>query len=129
MEAIKKTKLPVLYIVRMVFLGIVLLSGLFWTWFGIASGIAEGGGIIGTFMHTLMPGLVLLAITYVAWRWPITGGVLLIAMGCVFAVFFNQFTKLNIYVLGLIVAPVTLAGLALLFTKLPPKRDTSTTAK
>jgi hypothetical protein len=59
MEATKKTKPPVLYIVRTIFLGIVLLAGLFWTWFGIASGIAEGGGILGTFMHTLMPGLVL----------------------------------------------------------------------
>lgn len=127
METRKKTKLLVMYIVRMIFLGIVLLSGLFWTWFGIASGIAEGGGVIGTFMHTLMPGLVLLAITYVAWRWPVVGGALLIAMGAVFAVFFGQFSKLNIYVSGLVVAPVVLAGLVFLFTKRPPKRDTSTT--
>jgi hypothetical protein len=126
MEATKKTKPPVLYIVRTIFLGIVLLAGLFWTWFGIASGIAEGGGILGTFMHTLMPGLVLLGITYVAWRWPIVGGVLLIAMGGAFAVFFNQFNKLNIYVLGLVVAPVVVAGLVLLFTKQPMKQDTST---
>jgi hypothetical protein len=126
METGQKTKLPVMYIVQMVFLGIVLLAGLFWTWFGIASGIAEGGGVLGTFMHTLMPGLVLLGITYVAWRWPLIGGVLLIAMGGAFAVFFNQFNKLNIYVLGLVVAPVVVTGLLLLFTKRPPKRDTST---
>lgn len=127
METGMKTKLPVMYIVRMIFLGIVFLAGLFWTWFGIASGIAEGGGIVGTLMHTLMPGLVLLAITYVAWRWPIVGGILLILMGGVFAVFFNQFNKLNGFVLGLVVAPVVVAGLVLLFTKQPPKRDTSTT--
>jgi len=127
MDATRKTKRPVLYIVRMVFLAIVLLAGLFWTWFGIASGIGEGGGILGTFMHTLMPGLVMLGITYVAWRWPIVGGVLLIAMGGAFAVFFNQFNKLNIFVLGLVVAPVVLAGLVFLFTKQPPRRDTSTT--
>jgi hypothetical protein len=128
MEKGKKTKLPVIYIVRTVFLAIVLLAGLFWTWFGIASGISEGAGILGTFMHTLMPGLVLLGITYVAWRWPFVGGVLLIAMGGAFAVFFNQFNKLNIYVLGLVVAPVVITGLLLIFTKLPARRDTSTTA-
>jgi hypothetical protein len=126
METTKKTKPPVLYLVRTIFLGIVLLAGLFWTWFGIASGIAEGGGILGTFMHTLMPGLVLLGITYVAWRWPIVGGVLLIATGAAFSIFFNQYNKLNVYVLGLVVAPVVVAGLLLLFTKRPPKRDTST---
>ena len=95
---------------------------------GIAEGISGGAGILGTFMGTLMPGLVLIGISLVAWRWPLIGGVLLIIMGGVFAVFFNQFNKLNIFVLGLVVAPVVVAGLLLLFTKRPPKRDTSTAA-
>lgn len=127
MEATKKTKPSVIYIARMVFLAIVLLSGLFWTWFGIAAGIGEGAGVLGTFMHTLMPGLVLLGITYVALRWPLIGGILLIVMGAVFAVFFNLYNKLNIFVLGLVVAPAVITGLLLLFTKRAPARDTSIT--
>jgi hypothetical protein len=48
----------------------------FWTWFGMASGIAEGMSIPGTLVH-MVPGLLFTALVYVAWRNEVAGGLLL----------------------------------------------------
>ncbi len=50
---------------------LVLLIGLFWTWFGLACGWGDPPGML---MHTLMPGLPLVALGLACWRWPVAGG-------------------------------------------------------
>jgi len=59
---------------------LALAWGAWWTFFGIASGIGESIGALGTVMHTL-PGLVFLASAFIARRWNLPGGVLLVAVG------------------------------------------------
>ena len=57
---------------------LVLLIGLFWTLFGIA---CEWPDPLGMLMHTLIPGLPLLALALACWRWPLAGGSLLVLWG------------------------------------------------
>lgn len=59
---------------------LALAWGAWWTFFGIASGVGEGIGALGTVMHTL-PGLVFLAAAFIARRWSLPGGILLVAAG------------------------------------------------
>jgi hypothetical protein len=59
---------------------LALAWGAWWTFFGIASGIGEGIGALGTVMHTL-PGLLFLAAAVIARRWNLPGGILLVAVG------------------------------------------------
>ncbi|MBM3735825.1 MAG: hypothetical protein FJW39_08575 [Acidobacteria bacterium] len=57
-----------------------LISGVwafFWTWFGMASGIAEGAGIPGTLVH-MAPGLLFTALVWTAWRHETAGGLALL---------------------------------------------------
>jgi len=65
---------------------VALLWGGFWVWFGLASGIAEGAGFIGTIRHTLTPGLILLASALFAWKYEKIGGGLLIVEGLIIAI-------------------------------------------
>lgn len=58
---------------------LALAWGAWWTFFGVASGIGEGIGALGTVMHTL-PGLVFLAAAFIARRWNVLGGILLVAV-------------------------------------------------
>jgi hypothetical protein len=60
---------------------LALIWAVFWSGFGLLSGIAEGGGIQAVLIHTLAPGLVFLAAAAVAWRWERLGGLLLAAAG------------------------------------------------
>ena len=48
---------------------IALLWAGWWTFFGLASGIGEGLDILGTLIHTAMPGLFFLFIAIIPWRW------------------------------------------------------------
>ena len=59
---------------------LALAWGAWWTFFGIASGIGESIGALGTVMHTL-PGLVFVAAAFIARRWNLPGGILLVAVG------------------------------------------------
>jgi hypothetical protein len=42
LEVLRKPRVTACALVRTILLIIVLLAGLFWTWFGVASGIVEG---------------------------------------------------------------------------------------
>jgi MFS superfamily sulfate permease-like transporter len=46
---------------------LVLAWALFWTWFGLASGIGEGLPLEGILVHTALPGLVFLTLAVLAW--------------------------------------------------------------
>ena len=52
-----------------------------WTFFGLASGLAEGVSPAGVLAHAALPGLAFLAGAAVAWRWETVGVVLLILEG------------------------------------------------
>jgi hypothetical protein len=64
------------------------LCALFWIWFGVASGIAEGLSPAGVVFHTA-PGVFLAAMLAVAWRWEGLGGTLLIASGLLIALLYG----------------------------------------
>jgi hypothetical protein len=53
----------------------------FWTWFGLASGIAEGQSPAGIFLHAARPGLIFLLTAAIAWRWEAVGGAALVLEG------------------------------------------------
>lgn len=52
-----------------------------WVLFGLASGIGEGVGILGTLGYMALPGLVFLGATVLAWLWEGIGTFVLIVMG------------------------------------------------
>ncbi len=54
---------------------LVLLIGLFWTWFALA---CEWPDPLGMLMHTLIPGLPLVALGLACWRWPLAGAILVL---------------------------------------------------
>jgi hypothetical protein len=58
----------------------------FWTWFGLASGISEGLDAIGVIIHTSLPGLVFLGTAALAWRRGRVGGIILVLEGIVTAI-------------------------------------------
>lgn len=73
-----KKKLPLIlfWIPRLLLLSI----SLFWFTFALLSGAAElGGGVKGIILNSpnALPWLILLALNYVTFKWPRTGGVLL----------------------------------------------------
>jgi len=53
--------------------------GVFWAWFGFASGVAEYASIGEIFLQTL-PGLVFIGVALLAWKHPAPGGALLLAL-------------------------------------------------
>lgn len=60
---------------------LALAWAVFWSAFGLLSGMGEGGGLQAVLAHTLMPGLVFLAAAVIAWRWDLVGGLLLALAG------------------------------------------------
>ena len=57
-----------------------------WLFFGLASALGEGLGVLGGVLHVALPGGVCLLSALLAWRWPIPGGWLLIIEGLALAV-------------------------------------------
>jgi hypothetical protein len=69
---------------------LALSWAVFWSGFGLLSGIGEGGGFEGVLIHTLVPGLVFLLAAVIAWHWERVGGVLL-AVAALATLFVYQF--------------------------------------
>jgi hypothetical protein len=99
---------------------LALLWGGFWIWYGVASGISEGVGVIGTLRYAAMPGLILLASALFAWKYARTGGFLLIIEGLIIAItypliFGSRFPLMTVLLVLLTMAtPPILAGLMFL---------------
>lgn len=56
--------------------------GVFWAWFGFASGVAEYASV-GDILLQTMPGLIFIAVSLLAWKHPAPGGALLVALAIV----------------------------------------------
>lgn len=88
-------------------------GGGLWTTVGLACSRADGP--LACLLHALVPGGLLLLSTAVALREPFLGGLLLLAAAVGFAWFFTP----RPLILGLVVLPPLLAGLAFLVTSQP----------
>ncbi|MBI1788708.1 MAG: hypothetical protein HYR60_14315 [Acidobacteria bacterium] len=99
---------------------LALVWALFWVWFGLASGIGEGGGFTAVLLHTAAPGLIFLALALLAIRWQRFGGRLLVGIGALVAIaypltFGPRFPWQTVVMVLLTMAlPPVLAGILLL---------------
>ena len=90
----------------------ILFGSIFWFVFALLSGSEEyGGGIKGIVLNSLnaLPWLLLFVFVYIAWRWELVGGILVIAMG-VFTIFFFDVFKSTV-VLFAISIPLIILGI------------------
>jgi hypothetical protein len=62
----------------------------FWTWYGMASGIAEGHTIPGTLVN-MAPGIAFTALTWIAFRHEMLGGAFLLLASFLMFVYFPLF--------------------------------------
>ena len=60
---------------------LVIVTIVFWLWFGIGSALVEGGGWFNWLMHIFFPGGIFIFSALLALRWQRLGGVLLIGLG------------------------------------------------
>jgi len=92
----------------------------FWLWFGTASALSERLGWGNAVAHLLVPGGILAVIAAIAWRWRVTGAILLIAAGGTifvgYPMIFGEFfpTSTVVFVLLTMAAPPVAAGVLLL---------------
>jgi hypothetical protein len=92
----------------------------FWLWFGTASALSERLGWGNAVAHLLVPGGILAAIAAIAWRWRVTGAILMIATGAAifvsYPIVFGEFfpTSTVVIVLLAMAAPPVAAGALLL---------------
>ena len=98
---------------------LAMLWAAFWTWFGLASGIAEGLSPAGVLVHTAVPGLFFVLLLVVAWRWEALGGILLVLASLFMAVayplvFRRMPLSTTIFVLLTMAVPPLLAGILFL---------------
>jgi len=59
----------------------MIITIVFWLWFGIGSAYVENAGLFNWLMHILVPGGIFILSTLVAWRWEGIGGALLALEG------------------------------------------------
>jgi hypothetical protein len=94
---------------------LALLWAGWWVFFGLASGIGEGGTPAYVLLHTAVPGLVFLISAIVAWRWEAVGGVILMLEGVLvligYPIVFGRFPLTTIvFVLLTMALPPLVAG-------------------
>ena len=59
---------------RYVARALALIWAGWWTFFGLASGLAEGLSPAGVLLHATLPGLIFLVSAVITWRWEAIGG-------------------------------------------------------
>jgi hypothetical protein len=67
---------------RMVARVLSLAWGVFWAWFGFASGVAEYAAFADVFLQ-MLPGLIFIGISLYAWKHPAAGGALLLVLAMI----------------------------------------------
>jgi hypothetical protein len=92
---------------------LMIITIVFWLWFGIGSAYVEKAGLFNWLMHILLPGGIFILSTLVAWQWDGIGGVLLVLEGL---------TALGFIARAFLLANFTASGLVLmcLTLGLPP---------
>jgi len=91
-----------------------LIITLFWGIFALLSGANDyGGGIIGIIKNSpnALPWIVLLGINYIAWKWEITGGVIILLIGLSLSFFFNMWSTKGLFLVGMIFIPIEVTGI------------------
>ena len=95
---------------------IILISGGYWSFHGLTSGLRMGLGFGGILFHTALPGLIFLFSAAVAWCWKVIGGVVLVIEGLV--AFFIYFAYLSDW--GINLDSIFVMLRLVLTTALPP---------
>jgi len=62
---------------------IILITGGYWSFHGLTSGLSMGLGLGGVLVHIAVPGLIFLFSAAVAWCWRVIGGVVLVIEGLI----------------------------------------------
>jgi len=89
-----------------------------WAFFGIASGLAEGGGNL--IFHLIFPILIFAVLLLVVWRWELVECILMILLGLIVAIAYplpigqNFPTTTSIFMELTMALPPLLAGLLLI---------------
>jgi hypothetical protein len=98
-------------VVRWIARGIIIAWAAWWIFFSIASGIAEMPdlGLMALITHLMVPVEILLTL-YVAWRWELAGGILLLAEVLFAWYFFNLHEPKQLFVALTLALPAALAG-------------------
>lgn len=96
----------------------LVIIALFWFVFALLSGAENyGGGMHGILANTpnAIPWLILFVFVYVAWKWELVGGWMIIAFGIFSAFFFNVAAEPT--VLLMITIPLLILGSILLISR------------
>lgn len=88
----------------------ILAVGLHLTVFGVLCGFEHG--LLGSLLHAAVPGLLIVAVAWLAWQRPVTGGAATILMAIAAWWFFGRNT--NPLVLGLVFFPLVASGTVML---------------
>ena len=62
---------------------IILITGGYWSFHALTSGLSMGLGLGGVLFHIAVPGLIFLFSAAVAWCWRVIGGVVLVIEGLI----------------------------------------------
>lgn len=103
----------------------LLILTLFWGTFALLSGANEyGGGIIGIIKNSpnALPWLVLLGINYIAWKWEIAGGAIILLTGIFLSFFFNMWQPRRLLLIGMIFIPLMITGILFLINGILEKK-------
>lgn len=95
---------------------VLIVTASFWFVFALLSGAEKlGGGIMGVINNSpnAIPFLLLWGIVFIAWKWELVGGILLMSISLLMGVLFDVFQGEGLFALFLIVLPIFLTGLAL----------------
>ncbi len=89
---------------------------LFWIIFGIATGFQNEGGISSIFDNymNILPWVAIIVLWFVAWRWEIIGGLLIIAFSVYMAFYLNVFEGSSTEGL-MIITPLAMTGFMFVF--------------
>ncbi|USN45591.1 MAG: hypothetical protein H6502_00465 [Candidatus Woesearchaeota archaeon] len=93
-------------VIRWVGRVVLLCIAAFWFVFALFSG-AQGIGLLQNALNAL-PWLLLFVLVYVAWKWELTGGIIIACFGVFTFFFFNAYKSLA--TLFLITLPIILLG-------------------
>ncbi|HAW50964.1 MAG TPA: hypothetical protein DCX54_01360 [Flavobacteriales bacterium] len=94
----------------------LLITGICVFGFALVSGSEEyGGGITGIVRNSpnALPWVLLLILTYISWKWELTGGIIVLCFSIVLLFFFHVFVRFNVVVF-LLISTIGISGVFLI---------------